>query len=354
MSQILPCIYCGTVVNNSFKLYRHCLTHLPWFFGSVLCCVCEHRFDSKPRLEDHCNSKEHKAAIEWVTSTLPDIQQLRIKYCELEGSSKGAVFQNFLQNYCLHKKTYTNFDRADGILDRNLFPLPPEQMDTPVQDDVTSDTGRYQGMLPTSIPLMSSQLSTVVGEGQINNLEIVGVEVHGQVDSHVESEPRSDAHPMPANGHLVQTVQNTSVSSLGDLPQPPKPAKRPRTQSTPGPQEDKLGQILTKLQSLEGKVDGLNKKVVETAEHQAAGIKNKLAKMTDLIESNTASIQDYSKTLATVLQSDLAKLFDTIRQINDNPACPKMSPAMMSALLTLSQEAVSMYGKPYQPEKVNQ
>ena len=354
MPQVLPCMYCGVTFNNSFKLHRHCLEHLPWFFGSILCCICEQRFGSKRRLEDHCETKGHKTLVEKVNVTLPDVEQLRLTYCKLEGSSSGSEFQDFLCNYCVPKKTYTNFERSDGILDRNLFPQPPRKMHTPVQDDNGIDMGRYQGMLPTSFPLMSTQVTTVLVEEQTGNP--VG-EVQGQLDSHEESvEPGSNVLPGPGDANPAQSsvMPSTSMSGLEDIPDPPRPAKRPRLQSTPGPQhEDKFGQVLAKLQTLEAKVEGLNKKVVETAEHQAADIKIKLAKLGDSIESNTACIQDYSKSLAVVLQKDLAKLFDTMQQLKDNPNGPQMSPAMMSALLTLAQEAMKMYGRPYQPGELN-
>ena len=58
--------------------------------------------------------------------------------------------------------------------------------------------------------------------------------------------------------------------TIRDLPEPPpKPSKRPRYQSTPAP-DDKFTIVLTKLQSLEAKVDGLNRKVVDTAQFQAS------------------------------------------------------------------------------------
>ena len=129
--------------------------------------------------------------------------------------------------------------------------------------------------------------------------------------------------------------------ALEDLPEPPaKITKRARCPSLPA--EDKLSLVLARLQTLESKVEGLGKKVVDTAESQAAEMKEKLARLGELIEGNTTSIQDYSKSLAVVLQKDLAKLFDMIQLMRDSPSAHPMSQAMMSALLTISQEAVKV------------
>ena len=246
MPQFRPCVYCGTTYCNSFKLYRHCLKHLPWFFGSVLCCNREQRFDSKPRLEEHCETKSHKTVVSRKTITPPDIEQLRLKYSELEGSSRGSEFQDFLQNYCVQRKTYTNFDRSDGILDRNLFPEPPRKMDTPVQDDVVADTGRYQGMLPTSFPLMPAQISTVLGEEHSNHL--MGI-VPDQLDISSESGDHvPDVLPVPATSDTTPVMQGASTSSLEDLPEPPT-LKRKRSSppsATPGEQSQLLCPCSTK------------------------------------------------------------------------------------------------------------
>ena len=105
--------------------------------------------------------------------------------------------------------------------------------------------------------------------------------------------------------------------------------------------------------STQGSVDSGSASAVEdlcgsvaSTPSQAADIKGKLARLGELIEGNTTSIQDYSKSLAVVLQKDLAKLFDTIQQW-DSPCAPPMSQAMMSALLTIAQEAVKVYETPY-------
>ena len=275
------------------------------------------------------------------TITPPDIEQLRLKYSELEGSSRGSEFQDFLQNYCVQRKTYTNFDRSDGILDRNLFPEPPRKMDTPVQDDAVADTGRYQEILPTSFPLMPAQISTVLGEQHSNNL--MGI-VPDQLDiSSERGDHVPDVLPVPATSDTTPVMQGASTSSLEDLPEPPT-LKRKRSSppsATPGEQS----QLLSRLTSL-------GKKVVETAESQTADLKGKLSKLEDMVEANCVQVQQYSKTLAMLLQKDTGKVVDTVNLIQKSPQAPTVSQEMLKALLTLSQEAVKIYGSPYQPVEV--
>ena len=337
LTLLLPCVYCGATYYNSFKLYRHCLKHLPWFFGSIVCCVCKQRFDSKPRLEEHCESRSHTALVCKGTNTPLDIHQFRVEYCELEGISRGSEFDDFLQNYCLHRKVYTNFDRPNGILDRNLFLDPPKKMDTPVQDDI-ADTSGYQGMLPTSFPVMTSQI-TVLGEVQ-------GDLVIGQ-----------DKPDAPSNsGDQVQDVSGDTTGAtdgastrLENLPEP-VPVKRKCSFTSTSPGEQSL--LLARLASLENKVDSLGKKVVETAVNQTADLKGKLSKLEDLMEVNCARVQQYSKTLAMVLQKDIGKVMDTVNLIRQTPQAPTVSQEMLKALLTLSQEAVKIYESPYKPGEV--
>ena len=151
-----------------------------------------------------------------------------------------------------------------------------------MQDDVVADTGRYQGMLPTSFPLMPAQISKVLGEEHSNNL--MGI-VPDQLDISSESGDHvPDVLPVPATSDTTPVMQGASTSSLEDLPEPPT-LKRKRSSppsATPGEQS----QLLSRLTFLEMKVDSLGKKV---------DLKEKLSKLEDMVEANCVRVQQYSK-----------------------------------------------------------
>ena len=137
------------------------------------------------------------------------------------------------------------------------------------------------------------------------------------------------------------------IEQLPELPEPPvRPTKCSRKASSPSCSEDKSAPM-SKLYTLEQKLDSLGKKVVETAESQTADLKARLCRLKDAIESNCANVQTYSKSLAVVLQ-DIAKVLDTVKLIQESGNGPLMSPAMLSALITLSREAVKV---PYAPKE---
>ena len=344
MPKLLNCLYCGTVTNNSYKGERHTLKHLPWFFASNLCVVCERKYNSTPKLLEHCESDKHTEAVKLNKNNV-DISQLRKDFITSEVEKKGEEFGKFLEPFIV-KKFLTNYDRPDGILDHiNLFPNSlAKVMNTPELDSDVLSTSAFNGTLPLEFPRMPCQ------PPQVSSVDS-GCSTQGSVDSGSAS----------AVEDLCASVASTPSRKRGsseflaleDLPEPPaKITKRARcpSEGVHLPAEDKLSLVLAKLQTLESKVEGLGKKVVDTAESQAADIKGKLARLGELIEGNTTSIQDYSKSLAVVLQKDLAKLFDTIQLMRDSPRAPPMSQAMMSALLTISQETVKVYETPYQPQ----
>ena len=105
-------------------------------------------------------------------------------------------------------------------------------------------------------------------------------------------------------------------------------------------------EFFTNFDRPEGKIDSLNKKVVDTAESQTADLKNRLSKLEECVEQNTTQVQGYSKMLT--LQRDISKVLKTVGQLVQVQR-PQVSSEMLSALVTLSQEAVKMYQSPYQP-----
>ena len=93
------------------------------------------------------------------------------------------------------------------------------------------------------------------------------------------------------------------------------PTKLAQSQSAPvGPADDRLTAVVSKLQAIEGKIDSLNKKVVDTAESQTVDLKNRLSKLEECVEHNTTQVQGYSKIMAMILQRDIAKVLETVGQ----------------------------------------
>ena len=64
---------------------------------------------------------------------------------------------------------------------------------------------------------------------------------------------------------------------------------------------------MSKLYTLQQKLDSLGKKVEETAESQTADLKARLCRLEDTIESNCANVQTYSKKSGPVLTEGHSK-----------------------------------------------
>ena len=320
--------FCESTFSNSYKRTRHSLKHLPWFFGNNLCVICEVKFDSTPRLFEHCTSNPHAETVKLNKQTI-DVVQERQNFAR--SADQGVNTAKYLEEL-VQKKYTTNFDRSDGILDCvDLFPNSPVKMNTPEQDNNQPATSLspYAGMLPTESPRMPS----VITDPDTTDFSVIETN--------------------DGEKGVCLTARSHDCSQVEELPEPPlKPAKHSRTSTTPSCSEDKqCDKLMSKLCALEHKLDSLSKKVVDTAESQSADLKVRLSRLEDSIESNCANTQSYSKSLAVFLQKDISKVLDTVRLIQETENGPKMSPVMLSALVTLSKEAVKLYEVPYRPQE---
>ena len=162
------------------------------------------------------------------------------------------------------------------------------------------------------------------------------------------------AEVAPQGGSSNATLSQRSIDvhpMVEELPElsPECPTKWARSQSAPvGPADDRLAAVVRKLQAIEGKIDSLNKKVVDTAESQIADLKNRLSKLEECVKHNTTQVKGYSKMLAMTLQRDNQGIGDcwSIGKVQGS----QVSPEMLSALVTLSREAMKMYQSLYQPK----
>ena len=117
MSEVYSCVFCGAVFANNYKRTRHSLKHIPWYFGSNICMICETRFESTPKLFDHCNTTQHQETVK-LNKRVIDIVQERRNFTDLSAENTRAFLEGLVQ-----KKYTTNFDRSDGIVDAQLISL---------------------------------------------------------------------------------------------------------------------------------------------------------------------------------------------------------------------------------------
>ena len=54
---ILQCKNCHRFYKGLYKLRRHYLSYLPYYFGSYICVICELSFDSELKLLSHILKK---------------------------------------------------------------------------------------------------------------------------------------------------------------------------------------------------------------------------------------------------------------------------------------------------------
>ena len=334
MSGHFVCLFCSSVFKSKSKGKRHSVTHLPWYFGNILCIICEQRFEVKQKLFEHCETKGHQRKLD-ANKARFDVQSERRQFVEIERCTYSQVIIGFIEENFTEKEFFTNFDRPDGIIDRlDLFPDSPKRvtMNTPELDSVPQDMVVCNGMLPMEFPRMSTSL--------------------GPIDPSTFTASMDEVSPQGGSSNATLSQRSTDVHPMvEELPDPPeRPTKRARSQSAPvGPADDRLAAVVSKLQAIEGKIDSLNKKVVDTAESQTADLKNRLSKLEECVEHNTTQVQGYSKMLAMTLQRDITKVLETVGQLGKVQGS-QVSPEMLSALVTLSREAMKMYQSPYQPK----
>ena len=270
-----------------------------------------------PKLFEHCTTTQHQEIVKLHKKTINIVLERR-DFTESSAENTRAFLEGLVQ-----RKYTTNFDRSDSILDCiDLFPNPPVKMNTPEQDN--GQQSAFTGELPTEFPRMPA-------------------------DVMISSSDTPSFNAALTSDNIV--THSHGMEQLAELPEPPvRPAKCSRKASSPSCSEDNSA-LMSKLYTLEQKLDSLGKKVVETAASQTADLKARLCKLEDTIESNCANVQTYSKSLALFLQKDIAKVLDTVKLIQQSGNGPPMSPAMLSALITLSREAVKIYEVPYAPKE---
>lgn len=298
------CLFCNSKFGNRNQLRkRHILQHLPWFFGEQLCYICTQRFDSNYKLLKHCEGVNHMKRVA-TAKPKPNIAELRINHLQTLTEAQAEQCRELA--YHSH---ISNFDRKDSFYDDFwLF----QTMNTPkTPEDGPREESTFDGTLPPNFPVFND----------------------------INFQPVIDVDQQPV---VTEFDSPNPAVSLSALPEPPmskrKRASTPELEREPGQEVD----ILKRLISLEGKVDNLNRKVVDTAQEQSADIKKQLQRIEGIVESNAAATQSYAKSLAMVLQKDIAKVLETATTL-EKAAGPKLTPAALQALLTLSSESMRLY-----------
>ena len=107
---ILQCKNCKRWYKGKYKLRRHYLTYLPFYFGSFICTLCEISFETKSKLVSHIIKKRHKKDQEPSF----DVKLKRQEYFnKTENKSFGSCnipFEESDISYLLNSKGVTNFD----------------------------------------------------------------------------------------------------------------------------------------------------------------------------------------------------------------------------------------------------
>ena len=251
-------------------------THLPWYFGNILCIICEQRFKVKQKLFEHCETKGHQRKLDANKAPF-DVQSERRQFVETERCAYSQVIIGFIEENFTEKEFFTNFDRPDGIIDRlDLFPESPKRvtMNTPELDSAPQDMVLCNGMLPMEFPCMPTSL--------------------GPIDPSTFAASMDEVVPQGGSSNATLSQRSIDVHPMVDeLPDPPeRPTKQARSQSAPvGPADDRLAAVVSKQQATEGKIDSLNKKVVDTAESQTADLKSRLSKLEECVKHNTTHNQ---------------------------------------------------------------
>ena len=122
--------FCGAIFASNYKRTRHSFKDILWYFGSNLCIICETKFDSLPKLFEHCTTTQRQEIVKLRKKTISIVQEHR-DFTESSAENTRAFLEGLVQ-----RKYTTNFDRSDGILDCiDLFLNPPVKMNTPEPDN---------------------------------------------------------------------------------------------------------------------------------------------------------------------------------------------------------------------------
>ena len=232
MSGQFVCLFCSSVFKSKSKGKRHSVTHLPWYFGNILCIIYEQRFEVKQNLFEHCKTNSHQRKLDANKAPFDvESEKVQRQFVEIERSRKTVKLLLVLQKKTLQKKSSSPTLTA-------LSSTFAASMDEVAPQGGSSDA-----------PL--SQRSTDVD---------------------------------PSLLQLVQQMTDLQLRSANCRP-------------------------------IEGKLDSLNKKVVDTAESKTADLKNRLSKLEECVKHNTTQVQGYSEMLAMALQRDITKVLETVGQL---------------------------------------
>ena len=112
---ILQCKNCHRFYKGLYKLRRHYLSYLPYFFGSYICVICELSFDSELKLLSHILKKQHT---EQNDSNFI-IQTQRENYLKKTNNkyfgTRCLQFNDEDIIYFIHKKSVSNFDLRPAV-----------------------------------------------------------------------------------------------------------------------------------------------------------------------------------------------------------------------------------------------
>ena len=186
-----------------------------------------------PKLFEHCATTQHQEIVKLHKKTINIVQERR-DFTESSAENTRAFLEGLVQG-----KYTTNFDRSDSILDCiDLFPNPQVKMNTPEQDN--GQQSAFTGELHTEFPCMPA-------------------------DVMISSSDTPSFNAALTSDNIV--THSHGMEQLAELPEPPvRPAKRSRKASSPSCSEDKSA-LMSKLYTVEKKLDSLGKKVVEMAEY---------------------------------------------------------------------------------------
>ena len=111
---MLQCLNCKRFYRDLYKLRRHYLTYLPYFFGKYICQICEKSFETELKLLDHIFKQKHTSE----TGGDFDYKFKRKHYFEREGKyfgSKSCEFTSKDINYFINQKCVANYDVQSSV-----------------------------------------------------------------------------------------------------------------------------------------------------------------------------------------------------------------------------------------------
>ncbi|MCU7801090.1 MAG: hypothetical protein KZQ70_13360 [gamma proteobacterium symbiont of Lucinoma myriamae] len=133
VASMIKCSNCNKWFRDTYKLRRHYLCYLPYYFGTYICIICEKSFETELKLLNHIIRQKHSSN---PIKTF-DVKSNRQTFFETENNkyfgTSQVQFEQKDVKYFLNSKGVTNWD-VKNTVDKLLISDEPKDVEPAKMD----------------------------------------------------------------------------------------------------------------------------------------------------------------------------------------------------------------------------